>query len=113
MILRAWKGVAKFDQAEHYAQHLKTVTFPGVSKISGFVRGTVTRRKVEAGIEYLVVTEWENEDAIRQFAGDDVELAVVPGAIQAMMESFDHYAIHYEIIDKYEGTRGIKATFQE
>jgi heme-degrading monooxygenase HmoA len=113
MILRSWKGVAKFDQADRYAEHLKTVTFPEVSKINGFLRGTVTRRKVEQGIEYLVVTEWESEDAIRQFAGDDVELAVVPGAIQSMMESFDHYAVHYEVIDKYEGTRGIKDTFQE
>lgn len=113
MILRAWKGIAKFDQADRYAEHLKTITFPDTSKIAGFLRATVARRKVEQGVEFLVTTEWENEDAIREFAGDDVELAVVPGTIQAMMESFDHYATHYEIIDRYEGTRGIKDTFQE
>jgi heme-degrading monooxygenase HmoA len=113
MILRTWKGIAKADKAENFRQHLKTVTFPAVAKITGFVRGTVTTRTVDDGVEFFVATEWETLDAIRQFAGDEPTLAVVPGAVQEFMFGFDHYAHHYEVLDRYEGTRGIKATLQE
>lgn len=113
MILRAWKGIAKPDQADRYAEHLKSVTFPEVAKIRGFLRGTVTRRFVEQGVEFLVVTEWESEQAIKEFAGDDAELAVVPGNVQAMMVSFDHYATHYEIVHRHEGRLGMNENLQE
>lgn len=102
MILRAWKGIAKKAEADRYAQHLKTVTFPSVAKIQGFVRGTVARRDVESGVEFLVLTEWESIEAIKQFAGEDAELAVVPPVIEAMLASYDKYAIHYQIADRYE-----------
>lgn len=105
MILRAWKGIAKAGEADRYAQHLKTVTFPSVLKIKGFVRGTVTRRDVESGVEFLVLTEWESVDAIKQFAGEDAELAVVPPVIEALLVSYDKYAVHYQIADRYEAGR--------
>lgn len=101
MILRSWKGIAKAAQADKFSQHLKTVTFPRVSKIDGFVRGIVTRRDVESGVEFLVLTEWESLAAIKQFAGDDAELAVVPPIIEAMLESYDKYATHYFVADRY------------
>lgn len=101
MILRQWKGIAKAAQADKFALHLKTVTFPQVAKIDGFVRGTVTRRDIESGVEFLVLTEWETLAAIKQFAGDDAELAVVPPVIEAMLESYDQYATHYQIADRY------------
>lgn len=113
MILRTWKGLAKPDKAEAFRQHLKTVTFPSAAKIAGFVRGTVTTRMREDGVEFFIATEWETIDAIREFAGDDAERAVVPGAVQELMAGFDYYAAHYEVMDRYEGTRGIKATLQE
>ena len=102
MILRHWKGIAKAVEADRYAQHLKTVTFPSVMKIKGFVRGTVTRRDVDTGVEFLVLTEWETVDAIKQFSGEDAELAVVTPLVQAMMASYEKYAIHYQIADRYE-----------
>lgn len=102
MILRAWKGIAKAAEADHFGEHLNTVVFPKVSKIHGFVRGTVTRRDVESGVEFLVLTEWESVEAIKQFAGEDAELAVVPPVIEAMLASYDKYAIHYQIASRYE-----------
>ncbi len=113
MILRTWKGIAKADQADNYVQHLKTVTFPAVSRIQGFERATISQRYVEAGVEFLVLTEWESVNAIKQFAGDDAELAVVPGEVQAMMVSFDNYATHYEVVHTHEGRMGLKVTLQE
>jgi heme-degrading monooxygenase HmoA len=47
-------------------------------KLPGFLRASFLRRILPEGVEYVVVTEWANLEAIRQFAGNNVERAVVP-----------------------------------
>lgn len=59
----------------------------------------ILRRTLPEGVEYLVVTEWANLEAIRQFAGDKVECAVVPPVVREMMLEYDHIVRHYEIIE--------------
>lgn len=103
MIARHWKGIIKRGDADRYLTHLKQHTFATVSSIDGFRRATVLRREVEQGIEFLVVTEWTSIEAIKQFAGESAEVAVVPAAAQAMMVSYDKEAIHYEIVDDVAG----------
>jgi heme-degrading monooxygenase HmoA len=98
VISRHWTGVARPGQAESYASHLRTATFPQLSAIAGFVRAAILRREVEGGTEFRIVTEWESLDAIRAFAGQDPEVAVVPAVVQAMMARYDRRAAHYEIV---------------
>jgi hypothetical protein len=56
------------------------------------------RRKVERGVEFLIVTNWESLGAIEQFAGRDSEVAVVPEKVQRMMLDYDGLARHYEVL---------------
>lgn len=99
MIARHWKGIVKHDHADRYLTHLEHHTIATVSSIDGFRRVTVLRREVEVGVEFLVVTEWESIQAIKKFAGESAEVAVVPPAAQAMMVSYDTEVIHYEIVE--------------
>lgn len=99
MISRHWKGVARPGQAEAYVHHLQTDTFPGLARIPGFVRGSILRREVEAGTEFQIVTVWDSLHAIEAFAGEDVETAVVPGHVRAMLSRYDDRVLHYEIVD--------------
>jgi heme-degrading monooxygenase HmoA len=98
MISRHWHAVAKRDRAADYVQHLHRETFPAIRKIAGFVDAWIERRDGARGVEILVVTRWESLDAIRRFSGPDVEIAVVPAAVQAMMVEFDGRVKHYEIV---------------
>jgi heme-degrading monooxygenase HmoA len=97
LISRHWKGVSRRDQAEAYVAHLRDETFPALRAIPGFVRASILRREVAAGTEFQVVTVWESLEAIRAFAGPDVEAAVVPEAVQRMMVAFEARASHYEV----------------
>jgi heme-degrading monooxygenase HmoA len=97
MIERHWKGIAKKEEAENYIEHLATATFPAIKNISGFIRASVLKRPVDNGIEFLVVTVWDSMEAIRQFAGEQPDLAVVPAHAQKMMVSFDAHVSHYEL----------------
>lgn len=99
MISRQWRGVAKPDCSQAYEDHLRRETFPAIGKLPGFLGASILRRKLPEGVEYLVVTEWVDLEAIRQFAGENVERAVVPPAVREMMLEYDQVARHYEVIE--------------
>ncbi len=98
MIARHWRGVARADRAREYEAHLLTETFPSLTRIAGFVDASISTRRVGDGVEFLVVTRWQSLDAIRAFAGADVEAAVVPAIVQAMMIDYDRRATHYDVV---------------
>jgi heme-degrading monooxygenase HmoA len=62
------------------------------------VRASILKRDVEGGIEFQIITVWESLEAIKSFAGEDTEAAVVPLVAQAMMVEFDARALHYEVV---------------
>jgi heme-degrading monooxygenase HmoA len=98
MISRHWRGLAKPPHADDYVRHLRSDTFPELSKIPGFIDASILRRNVQGGVEFLIVTNWESMRAIEQFAGRDSEVAVVPEKVQHMMLEYDRRARHYEVL---------------
>jgi len=98
MISRQWKGIARTSEADHYVRHLREETFPRLARIEGFLRASILRRDVSDGVEFLIVTEWQSRDAIRAFAGDAIDVAVVPDNVQAMMVTFDRTVAHYDVL---------------
>ena len=101
MISRHWTGFAKPEQADNYVAHLTTETFPQLSKIDGFISASILRRTLDDGVEFLIVTNWESIDAIRNFAGDAPDSAVVPTVVQGMMIQYDSRVRHYEVAAGY------------
>lgn len=99
MISRQWRGLAKTDQADAYVEHLRTETFPAIRELSGFISASILRRRIAGGVEFLIVTQWASLDAIRAFAGECVETAVVPQKAQEMMVEFDEVARHYQVVE--------------
>ena len=101
MISRNWRGIARSEEADNYVRHLQRETFPELSRIAGFISATILRRPTSGGIEFLIVTTWQSMDAIRQFAGESIEVAVVPPTVQDMMVEYDHEVTHYEVVDVF------------
>ena len=97
MIERHWKGIARIDQADSYIKHLINQTFPALSLMKGFVKASILKRQVDEGVEFLIVTVWESIEAVRQFAGEEVDVANVPSEARAMMVTFDAFAKHYAV----------------
>jgi heme-degrading monooxygenase HmoA len=68
--------------------------------LPGFVGAHLSRRLLGDGIEFLVLTRWRSMDAIRDFAGSEIDKAVVePGAVAALID-FDSRVQHYEVIEE-------------
>ena len=98
MISRQWRGLSKPECAQTYVEHLRTQTFPALRKIPGFLSSTILRRPAYGGVEFLIVTQWTSIEAIREFAGPQAEVAVVPKEVRDMMLEYDRVARHYEVV---------------
>ena len=99
MIARQWRALAQPDKADSYVTHLRTETFPALRALPGFIDASILRRRVGAGVEFLVITRWDSSEAIARFAGADPEAAVVPAAAADMMIEYDRQVRHYEVVE--------------
>jgi heme-degrading monooxygenase HmoA len=100
MIIREWRGTAAQSNADAYPKHFCDNVLPELRLVPGFVGAQLSRRELVGKIEFLVLTKWESLDAIRAFAGADVEKAVVePNAVAALV-GFDTTVRHYQVLDE-------------
>ena len=98
MIARVWRGVARPDKANEYVEHLRRAVFPELQQIDGFREALVLKRNKKDGIEFTVQTIWESLDAIRKFAGKNVETAVIAPAAKPLFREFDSFVTHHELV---------------
>jgi heme-degrading monooxygenase HmoA len=98
MISRQWRGLAKAEQARNYIEHLRSETFPTLAQIPGFVDASILSRRLDQGVEFLIVTRWKSLSAIAQFAGSNTAVAVVPENVRQMMLDYDSTVRHYEVV---------------
>jgi heme-degrading monooxygenase HmoA len=99
MILREWRGRASPDRTAAYPAHFRNVVLPELRGIAGFIGATLSRRDENEKIEYLVLTRWQSRDAIRAFAGDVPDKAIVEPDAVAALTDFDDFVRHYEIVE--------------
>lgn len=98
MIARLWSARASADKAPDYTRHLEERVLPATRAEDGYAGALLLERENDDGdIELLVVTLWESLDAIRGFAGDDIERAVVADEAAAVLTGFDDRVRHYRI----------------
>src|SRR3954447_26531543 len=97
MIARLWSAQSTVAQAPAYVEHLRTYVMPKLKAVAGYEGATLLERPGGDGMEIIVMTFWQSIDAIRSFAGDDVETAVVAQEAAALLTDFDRRVRHYEV----------------
>src|SRR5205823_13671548 len=98
MVARLWSARTTRAQAPAYANYLRTHMLPRLRQVAGYAGAQLLNRETGDAVEILVITWWQSRDAIRAFAGDDAEPAVVPDEAAAVLTEFDRRASHYEVI---------------
>jgi len=99
MIARIWHGWTSPANADAYESLLKTEIFVGIGgrRIAGYRGIQLFRRNVGAEVEFVTVMWFDSIDAVRVFAGEDFELAVVPPKARTLLSRFDDRSLHYEV----------------
>jgi heme-degrading monooxygenase HmoA len=99
MIIRQWRGRAIASAAAGYPEHFRAKVLPVLRQTKGFVGAQLGRRELGDTVEFLVLTRWTSLDAVRAFAGADVDRAVLePGAL-AVLTDYDLHVQHYEVLE--------------
>jgi heme-degrading monooxygenase HmoA len=99
-IVRSWRGRAVAGKAEAYPQHFRRNVVPELERIEGFLGAELMKRESSGEVEFLVQTRWESMEAIRRFAGSDVEKAVVEPEAAAALVDYDRTVTHHEMIEE-------------
>jgi heme-degrading monooxygenase HmoA len=107
MIARVWSARTTGAQAPAYVEHLRTQVLPAVRRMDGYGGAMLLERAAHDGVEIIVLTFWRSLDAIRGFAGADLEGAVVAEEAVALLTQFDRRVRHYEVAvqDDVQATR--------
>ena len=99
MIQRVWHGWTLPDRADDYESLLRTEILPGIRarNVAGYRAVTLLRRRAGAEVEFVTVMTFDSLDAVRAFAGEDHEVAVVPPKARALLSRFDERSQHYDV----------------
>jgi len=68
-----------------------------VRAVDGYAGATLLQRRASAGVEIVVITWWRSLEAIRAFAGTDIDAAVVADEAASLLTRFDRRARHYTV----------------
>ena len=97
MIVRTWRCQAHTAQADAYYRYLTGTVFASLTTIDGHRGAYLLRREFDDQVEFLAVTFWDSYEAIKQYAGDTLDTAVVKPEAQAMLSAYDTFVHHYTI----------------
>ena len=99
MIARTWRGLTRAAKSDEYLDYLQRTGLKEYAATEGN-RGVLALRRIEGDqAEFLLVTLWESWDAIRRFAGDDVDAAVYYPEDDDFLLSREPRVNHYEVVD--------------
>ena len=98
MIARIWRGWAPLATADDYQRHYQSEVSEHLRAVRGFRGARLLRHQDGAEVMFTSITFFGSLDAIRGFAGDDYEVAVVEEAAQRALSRWDERVSHHEVV---------------
>ncbi len=99
MIARTWHGAVPAEKAEAYHRYLLGTGVPDLKKTPGNRGVYVLRKRDGARAHFLMISLWDSLDAIRAFAGEDVERARYYPEDEDFLEELEPTVTHYEVLE--------------
>jgi hypothetical protein len=99
VIVRIWHGWTSAANADAYERLLRNEIFTGIAgrRMQGYHGIELFRRLLGAEVEFVTLMRFDSLDAVRAFAGDDYEAAVVPPRARELLARFDARSAHYDV----------------
>jgi heme-degrading monooxygenase HmoA len=99
MICRIWHGWTPRGRADAYERLLREEILTGIAAraIPGYRGIHLLRREGPEETEFVTEMWFDSLEAVREFAGEDHEAAVVPAAARALLSRFEARSAHYDV----------------
>jgi heme-degrading monooxygenase HmoA len=99
MISRIWHGWTRRDDADKYEKLLRGEFLPGIHRIRGYTGAFLMRREAANNeVEFVTITQFTDISAVKAFAGEDYERAVIAPGAEKLLTHYDERSAHYEVL---------------
>lgn len=97
MIARIWHGKTSLAHYEIYTAFLREKAIPDYQGTPGFVKLMFLRNIVNGESHFTLITTWKDLDAIKNFAGDDIDKAKYYDEDRGFLLEFEENVRHFEV----------------
>jgi heme-degrading monooxygenase HmoA len=98
MIARIWRGWAPVAAASDYQHHYETEVSRHLQGLDGFRGARLLRKDDGREVMFTSVTFFNSIDAVRGFAGEDYEQAVVEETARRALSRWDERVSHQDVV---------------
>jgi heme-degrading monooxygenase HmoA len=97
VIARTWRGWTSAGDAERYEQYVNETGVQGLAGTDGN-RGVYILRRIEGDrAEFVVLSLWDSLEAIKAFAGEDIEKARFYPRDDDFLIEREWTCVHYDV----------------
>jgi heme-degrading monooxygenase HmoA len=100
VIARTWRGWTRRDDADEYAAYIEETGMRAYRETPGNRGAWMLRRDEGDRTEFVTLSYWDSLDAVRAFAGDDIERAVFYPEDDRFLVERETRVLHYEIVSE-------------
>jgi heme-degrading monooxygenase HmoA len=100
MIARMWRGSTRAEDAEAYAEYMGGTGGQALAATPGNRGVYMLRRVVGDAAEFVMLSLWESEDAIKAFAGQDISVAVFFPEDDRYLTDRELTVSHFEVVER-------------
>lgn len=98
MVARTWRGETEAAKADEYLEYLKGTGLKEYNETEGN-RGVFVLRRIEGDrAEWVTLTLWDSIEAVKGFAGEDIEKAVFYPEDDRFLTDRDTTATHFDVV---------------
>jgi heme-degrading monooxygenase HmoA len=98
MIARVWRGVAERSKADGFLDYMMKTGVKDYRVKEGNRGVYVLRREGKRRVEFLMVSLWDSVNAIRKFAGEDIDRASYYPEDEKFLVKLEPKVKHYEVL---------------
>jgi heme-degrading monooxygenase HmoA len=98
MIARIWRGATRDEDAEAYVEYLRHTGIREYAETPGNLGAWALWRIVEGRAEIVTLSFWESREAVRGFAGDDIDQAVFYPEDDRFLVDRELTVAHFEVV---------------
>lgn len=95
---RMWRGWTSREQADGYEAVFRDVVLPELRDVAGCRGAYLLRHEDVDGTEFVTLTLFDSLEAVRAFAGEQYETAVISDEARAVLRDYEPTARHFTVV---------------
>jgi heme-degrading monooxygenase HmoA len=99
VVARIWHGAVPLAKADLYLSLMRIIALHEYRSVTGNCGAYVLQREADGLAHFTTLTFWESREAIKRFAGDDIEIAKYYDFDRFFLVELEPHVRHYDVFE--------------